>query len=89
MSAGLKRREIITGGLIGAAALAVPVRALADPLGDAFDQAMAPPATPAPSQPLTVPAVPEPNPAYERRVLEIAQREDRSGHAVVDRLARR
>ena len=83
MSAGLKRREIITGGLIGAAALAVPVRALADPLGDAFDQAMAPPATPAPPQTLTVPAVPEPNPAYERRVLEIAQREvARAGNSV-------
>lgn len=78
MSAGLKRREVIKGGLIGAAALAVPGRALADPLGDAFDSSLG---TPAPAP--TVPATPDPNPVYERRVLEIAAREvERAGNAV-------
>ncbi|MCW1429557.1 murein L,D-transpeptidase catalytic domain family protein [Novosphingobium sp. JCM 18896] len=81
----MKRRDVIKGGLIGAAALAVPARALADPLGDAFDSAFVPPAAPTavPTPALTVPAVPEPNPAYERRVLEIAQREvARAGNTV-------
>jgi hypothetical protein len=73
MAAGLKRREVMTGGLLGAAALAVPARVLADPLADSFDKAFIAPAAPTPA--LTVPAVPEPNPAYERRVLEIAARE--------------
>jgi hypothetical protein len=85
MSAGLKRRDVIKGGLIGAAALAVPARALADPLGDAFDHTFVPPAAPAAPTPpaLTVPAVPDPNPVYDRRVLEIAQREvARAGNAV-------
>jgi hypothetical protein len=82
MSAVLKRRDVIKGGLIGASALAVPVRALADPLADAFDNALrAAPLTTPPA--LTVPAAPEPNPAYERRVLEIARREvARAGNAV-------
>ncbi|MBW8752732.1 MAG: murein L,D-transpeptidase catalytic domain family protein [Sphingomonadales bacterium] len=85
MSAGLKRRDVIKGGLIGAAGLVVPARALADPLADAFDQAFAVPAQPAgPVTPsITVPAVAAPNPAYERRVLEIAAREvARAGNAV-------
>ena len=80
MSAGLKRRDVLTGGLLGAAALAVPGRALADQLGNTFDQAFRPSA---PAAPFTVPAAPSPNPAYERRVLEIAKREvARAGGAV-------
>ena len=90
MSAGLKRRDVIRGGLIGAATLALPVRAVADPLVDAFDQAFtgpipaAGPITPLVTiPPVTIPAVPEPNPAYERRVLEIAAREvQKAGKAV-------
>jgi hypothetical protein len=84
MSEGLKRRDVITGGLIAGAALTVPSRLLADPLSDAFDHAFTPPAPAAPPTPvLTVPAVPASNPAYERRVLEIAQREvARAGKAV-------
>jgi hypothetical protein len=81
MSTGIKRRDIIKGGLFGAAALAVPAKVLADPLGDAFDAAFAgpPPATPN----ITIPAVPIANPAYERRVLEIAKREvERAGAKV-------
>lgn len=72
MSAGIKRRDIIKGGLFGAAALTLPGRAMADPLSDAFDAAFGAPATP---PPITVPAMPALNPAYERRVLEIARRE--------------
>jgi hypothetical protein len=82
MSAGLKRRDLIKGGLVGAAALTMPARLLADPLNDVFDKTFVPPVTPA-SPPLSVPAVPDPNPAYERRVLEIAKREvDRAGATV-------
>jgi hypothetical protein len=86
MSAGFKRRDIVKGGLIGAATLVVPARALAqavaaEPLNDAFDKAFGAPAAPVPA--ITVPAVPEPNPAYERKVLEIAAREvARAGNAV-------
>jgi hypothetical protein len=80
MSAGLKRRDVIRGGLI-AGAMALPVRALADPLSDAFDRTFVPPAPAAP--PPAVPAAPAPNPAYERRVLEIAAREiARAGNTV-------
>jgi len=85
MSAGLKRRDVIKSGLIGAVSLALPARALADPLADAFDQTFAGPTAPTGpvTPPITVPAVPEPNPAYERRVLEIARREvARAGNAV-------
>lgn len=85
MSAGFKRRDVIKGGLIGAATLAVPARALADPLAEAFDHTFGAAASPAaPIAPaITVPAAPDPNPAYERRVLEIAaQQVARAGNAV-------
>jgi hypothetical protein len=76
----MKRRDMIKGGLAGAAALSLPVRALADPLSDAFDHAFIPPAAPAAP---TLPAVASPNAAYERRLLEIAAREvARAGSAV-------
>jgi hypothetical protein len=81
MSVGLKRRDVIKGGLIAGAALAVPARALADPVANALAKLPEPmaPTTPA----FTVPAAPEPNPAYQRRVLEIARREvARAGSAV-------
>src|SRR5688572_15774653 len=77
MSAGLKRRDVVRGGLLGAAALAMPARALAEPLGEAFDQAFAS------SPPPIVPATVDPNPAYERKVLEIAAREvARAGNSI-------
>jgi len=77
MTADFKRRDVIRNGLVGAAALALPVRALADPLGDAFDRTFTGPPQPGSpaTPPITVPAVPDPNPAYERRVLEVAARE--------------
>ncbi len=72
MQEGMKRRNFLKGGLIAGAALAVPARVLADPLGDAFDKALLPPSS--------VPATVSANTAYERRVLEIAAREkDRAG----------
>ena len=73
----MKRRDVVRGGLLGAAALAVPARALAEPLGEAFDQAF----TPSPSP--IVPATVDPNPPYERKVLEIAAREvARAGNTI-------
>lgn len=88
MQEGFDRRRLITGGAAVAAALALPARAMADPLVEAFDQAFA--ATVAvPAAPLTEPqvAVAAPDPAaeaaYLRRVLEIATRErDRAGAAL-------
>jgi hypothetical protein len=85
MAAGLKRRDVIRGGFIAGATLVAPARALAQPLGDAFDQAFA--RQPVPAAPVApafaVPAAPERNPAYERRVLEIARREvSRAGASV-------
>ncbi len=90
MAKGMNRRELLRGGLIAGATLALPARALAnqaianqagDPLADAFDRTFADEASlAATTAPATVPATPAPNPAYERRVLEIATRErDRAG----------
>ncbi len=72
--------------MIGAATLAVPGRLLADPLGDAFDQAVGTPVKPGSltiPPALVLPTVPQPDPAYDRRVLEIAAREvARAGNSV-------
>ena len=83
----MDRRRLITHGAAAAAALALPVRALADPLSDAFDQTFGgqPPTSgglaPAPLQPAYAPPAYVPDPAYNRRVLEIATRErDRAGN---------
>lgn len=70
------------GALAAGAALALPGRALAQSLNESFDQAfgIAPDAPAEPAQP-ALPTVLEPNPAYDRRVLEIAARErDRAGN---------
>lgn len=78
----MNRRDVVRSGILGAAALAAPARLLADPLSDAFDKTFVPPSAASPT-PITVPAAPEPNPAYERRVLEIARREvERAGTSV-------
>ncbi len=69
----MKRRDLLKGGIAAGAALVLPARAAADPLSEAFDGAFA-------KAPVPVPALPATNPAYERRVLEIARRErDRAG----------
>ena len=74
MQAGVKRRDVLTGGLLAGASLAFPARVLADPLTVDFDKAFSPP--PGSAVPATVIA----NSAYERRVLQVAAREkDRAG----------
>jgi len=82
----LNRRDLIRGGLAAGAIIAVPARALAaaqvaDPLMSEFDQAFAGNMQPAP---VASAYVPPPalvyDPAYERRLGEIARRErDRAG----------
>ncbi len=83
----MNRRNLILGGIAGAAALSVPGRALArlgqaGPLGDEFDKTFGA----LPSEPVApaVPALPTvviPNPAYDRKVLNIAAREvERAGN---------
>ena len=85
----MNRRDLILGGLTGAAALALPARALArlgqvNPLGDEFDKTFGA-LPPEPAAPL-VPALPTiviPNPAYDRKVLALAAREvERAGARV-------
>ncbi|WP_374528372.1 murein L,D-transpeptidase catalytic domain-containing protein [Novosphingobium sp.] len=86
MTGAVNRRDLMRGALAAGAALALPGRAFAQSSGaqsldDQFEQAFGP-ATAAPVQPAApaLPTVDEPNPAYIRRVLEIAARErDRAG----------
>jgi hypothetical protein len=77
----MNRRDLIRGTLAAGVSLAVPARALAQSLEQQFDQAfgvITTPETP-PAAPL-LPTEIVPNPAYDRRVLEIAARErDRAG----------
>lgn len=79
MTGVMNRRDLILGSLAAGTALAVPGRALArQVLGDEFDKAFA--LNPAPVEPVPppAPALPTeviPNPAYDRKVLEIAARE--------------
>lgn len=75
MSGGIKRRDLLKGGLVAGAFAALPGRALADPITDAFDSILAEGAVP----PLAE-AVPPPPPvrdmaAYHRKVLAAAARE--------------
>jgi hypothetical protein len=84
VSQSLNRRDILTGGLLAGAILALPGRALAqgaDPLASDFDQAFGQTATAAPAPPAFVPPpAPVHDPAYERRLVEVARRErDRAG----------
>jgi L,D-transpeptidase catalytic domain len=83
MSGVVNRRELIRGTLAAGASLALSSRAFAQSLESQFDQAFGvitdplPDAVPAPPP---LPMVAQPNPAYDRRVLEIAAREvERAG----------
>ena len=81
----MKRRDVLMGSLAAGASLALPARAFAGPLEEGFDAAFASrigqPAV-APEPTFTIPQVTE-NPAYTRRVLEIAAREvSRAGNVV-------
>ncbi len=82
MSGVMKRRDLILGSLAAGAALAAPGRALArQVLGDEFDKTFG--LAPAPVEP-PVPALPTEvvsNPAYDRKVLEIAARESQRAGA--------
>jgi len=86
MTGAYHRRDLLRGALAAGAALALPGRALAQTLegqslGADFDKAfgIAPAASAEPAVP-ALPTVIQPNPAYDRRVLEIAARErDRAG----------
>jgi hypothetical protein len=88
----MNRRDILKGGLVAGAALALPARAfsqsLPQSLTDEFDKAFGhtvQPGQPAPLAPATppLPTTLAPNPAYDRKVLEIAAREaGRVGNAL-------
>ncbi len=82
----VKRRDLLKGGLTAGAILALPSRALAqstmrDPLGSDFDRIFGQGAVTPPSPPVYVPPAPPVNdPAYIRRLSEVARRErDRAG----------
>ena len=89
MTGGMNRREILKGSLIAGAALAVPGRALAQSLEGAFDQVFGirpdgpVPVIAEPVGPPPLPTIAAPNPAYDRKVLELAKREvERAGPSV-------
>lgn len=86
MKSGVNRRDLIKGGLAAGAMLAMPARALAQSLNDQFDQAFGltgdAPLPPAPVEP-ALPTAVVPNPAYDRKLVEIAKRElGRAGNTV-------
>ncbi|MBA4162920.1 MAG: twin-arginine translocation pathway signal [Novosphingobium sp.] len=81
----MKRRDLILGSLAAGAALAAPGRALArQVLGEEFDKTFG--LNPAPVESVPPPAAALPtevisNPAYDRKVLEIAARESQRAGA--------
>lgn len=90
MTGVMNRREILKGSLAAGAALALPGRALAQELSQSlteqFDRAFGTTPPPSVAEPVVqpveaAPPIPQlpmtvaPDPAYDRRVLEIAQRE--------------
>ena len=80
---GVNRRDLIKGSLAAGAMLALPARAFAQDFLQEFDRTfgLEPEAVPPPAPAL--PTVVEPNPAYDRKLLEIAAREvERSGAKV-------
>lgn len=81
---GVNRRDLIKGSLAAGAMLALPARAAAQDFLQDFDRAfgLAPEAPPPPPAP-ALPTVIEPNPAYDRKLLEIGAREiERAGARV-------
>ncbi|MBX9644757.1 MAG: murein L,D-transpeptidase catalytic domain family protein [Novosphingobium sp.] len=81
----MKRRDLILGSLAAGAALAAPGRALArQVLGEEFDKTFGLNPAPVESVPPPAAALPTeviPNPAYDRKVLEIAARESQRAGA--------
>ncbi len=92
----MNRRDLLSGSLAAGAALALPGRAFAQSLEQAFDRTLGTPemvANPVvqgvsaaiPAAPVVppLPTVAAPNPAYDRRVFELARRElERAGARV-------
>jgi hypothetical protein len=82
----MNRRDLLLGSLATGAVLAVSGRAFAQSVTEEFDKTFG--LAPVPVQPLEpvappLPTIAAPNPAYDRRVLEIAKREvERAGAAV-------
>ena len=82
---GVNRRDLLKGGLTAGALLALPCRALAqglagDPLVSEFDRAFGGAASSPVAPAIVLPPVPVFDPAYQRRLGEIARRErDRAG----------
>lgn len=89
MTGAMNRRQLLAGTFAAGAALALPGRAFAQAepgfselFDKAFGQNPAPAAPPVPVEP-ALPTTVIPNPAYDRRVLEIARREvERAGAAL-------
>ena len=85
MTGVMKRRDLILGSLAAGAALAAPGRALArQVLNNEFDKTFGLNAAPVEPVAPPVPALPTevvPNPAYDRKVLEIAARESQRAGA--------
>lgn len=81
----MDRRAILRGSLATGALLALPGRALAQSIGDQFDQVfgkLPDPAVVEPARP-ALPVVAQPNPLYDAKLREIAKRElERAGRAV-------
>lgn len=81
----MDRRAILRGGLATGALLALPGRALAQSIGDQFDQVFGTLPDPAAVEPVhpALPVVAQPNPLYDARLREIAKRElERAGRTV-------
>lgn len=76
----MNRRDLIRGGLAAGATLALPARALADDFADEFARVFAKPKVVLPPP---IPTVAPVNPAYHRKILQIAKREvERAGNKV-------
>ncbi len=80
---GVNRRDLIKGSLAAGAMLALPARAFAQDFLQDFDRTFGLTADPVPPPAPALPTVVEPNPAYDRKLLEIAAREvERAGAKV-------
>ena len=79
----MNRRDLIKGSLAAGAMLALPARAFAQDFLQDFDRTFGLTADPVPPPAPVLPTVVAPNPAYDRKLLEIAAREvERAGAKV-------